>query len=286
MLVPIGSIARHLHHSQSAAQRAISALQSRRLLSRANLATIVPRNQPPRFRALLAITAHRIGRCPSGHFCPAQSQVPTPCDAGYFCPPKAKLPLQCSPGNHCPSLSRYEIPCQACYFCPAGASVEILCTNGSFCPARASSPTACPRGYFCAAGAAWPSTESAAAPTAKWTETPLPQLESTESTPPPPPPCPSSPSSGERDCPAGSNCPTPCLTLDCPAGHYCPPNTTHRTPRPCAAGHNCPPRSSEQQVCEAGPMCPHAHYLTASLPQCDRFGYFLILFTHYLPTTI
>jgi hypothetical protein len=96
------------------------------------------------------------GPCPTGYFCPTQTEAYI-CPRGQYCPGVGNIkPLDCYPGTYNPDFGRSN-----CTLCPTGhicsgwrRTAPEICPAGFVCIALGLSAPAllCPPGYFCKEG--------------------------------------------------------------------------------------------------------------------------------------
>ena len=188
--------------------------------------------------------------CPTGHYCPEETDEPLPCPIGTFMPNTGSQNITncylCSPGHFC-NLTGLRIPkgpCEPGYYCAGGSTVAT--------PVDGIMGGPCDLGHFCPEG----SNQS------------LPCLPGTYS---------SQPLASRCDlCPAGHYCLNGLDPIDCEPGFYCEIGTGHDlTPCPpgtfstqselsrkdqctqCSAGFYCSDHGATTvtNVCEAGYFC-------------------------------
>ncbi|XP_075046430.1 uncharacterized protein LOC142107145 [Mixophyes fleayi] len=220
------------------------------------------------------------GPCPTGHYCPRGSIVPTPCPLGTF-NSRIKLHIEsecssCFAGHYCDSLG-LATPTGRCsegFYCisssisPHPSSVSYMggpCPAGHFCPVGSAVPQPCPPGTYSLIerqGVCQPCTEGFY--------------------------CPSNSSSLEgKECPAGFYCPAGTISPEqfpCPRGTYNPQKGSHLVEDclPCDPGHYCD-KSGQTQVtgeCSEGYYCVHS--VQTSTPNQGMLGDLCPL-GHYCP---
>lgn len=96
------------------------------------------------------------GGCPTGHFCPSQTDA-VPCPAGHYCPGVGNLhPVECYPGTYNPYMGQSNCTlCPTGHICPGwGRERPELCPAGFVCMSLGlSAPVLqCPQGYWCGEG--------------------------------------------------------------------------------------------------------------------------------------
>lgn len=219
--------------------------------------------------------------CPEGHYCLANSALPTPCPIGTFRTTKSGTSLgDCSPctaGYYCPFVGMYFDPAEIGTYCPPGyyclagqfqpyenvqpagkydeaindivgasAAATTNCEAGWLCSEGTntlSNPrTECPAGHYCLAGA------EEATPCPAYTYNPLKRQPSIASCLP---------------CPAGTYCDATEGAVEpsglCAVNHWCPEGSTVADPNECPSGTYLATEGSvrvEQCVpCPAGHWC-------------------------------
>ena len=224
--------------------------------------------------------------CPTGHFCPPQSKLPSPCPPGTFNnrtkATDERSCLPCPGGLFCQGygLDEPSGECLAGWYCLGGAKTATpmggaggdICPPGYFCPSTTINPLICPAGFFCR-------DQNLAKPNGKCSSGFYCEAGST--------------SKEQFKCETGHYCvdgsqyPCPPGTLGdakglssenecapCPPGFYCAISGLTNSTGPCNEGYYCPGGQTEPNsvslTCPAGFMCP----VSSSQPiPCDN-GYF------------
>lgn len=101
-------------------------------------------------------TPEGVGPCPTGFYCPTETEAFI-CPPGHYCPGTANVrPLRCYPGTFNPN--REQSSCSLCppgHICPEfNMTVPVICPAGFIC-AEFGLPepvVQCPPGYYCPAG--------------------------------------------------------------------------------------------------------------------------------------
>jgi hypothetical protein len=96
------------------------------------------------------------GACPTGYFCPSQTEAII-CPRGFYCPGVANPnPVECYPGTYNPSLGQSNCTlCPTGHICPGwGRLRPELCPSGFVCISLGlSAPVLqCPQGFWCGEG--------------------------------------------------------------------------------------------------------------------------------------
>lgn len=96
------------------------------------------------------------GACPSGYFCPSQTEAYI-CPAGFYCPGVGNThPFECYPGTYNPYQGQSNCTlCPTGHICPGfGRLRPELCPAGFVCVSLGLSMPVlqCPQGYFCGEG--------------------------------------------------------------------------------------------------------------------------------------
>ena len=196
--------------------------------------------------------------CPTGHYCPAGSRIPTPCAAGTFQDSTGEASCKtCTEGYYCPSQTSLatDFPCPVGFVCPAGTRyarqfpcprgtynpVEtrflevdhcLPCEPGHYCPYTGMNDTGfnCTAGFYCTGRA------SLAAPMDGVT--------------------------GNR-CTRGHYCPAGSSQLtSCDPGYFCKSVGLGAPTGQCAAGYYCTGGALSSRPTDGvtGNICPTGHY--------------------------